>query len=379
MMISTIDLEGILEAFQNGESVTSIGEIYKLSKSTVDVILRRAGAKAHRDHTDCVERVLAAHMMDMSRRDAAEFSGVDQSHVTRIWQEHHLIPGPGEVRHYAPGSKMPRDGEVMRRRRDILDDYGLEEKLFAKWISNETFCPVKRMRGSVEFFLNLQADIHAIFGKYPMLISFGWDVLEEKRAFYEEEIGIARKTLLRLPALFTYRVDRKRQMIDNFATYFKDRKLAIAMFRKKPGLFGYRSSTLLKKMRRYSQEGCDYHQNYTLLELDVDNVIDGFRLLRKENVLLDDGMLFRFLAIGGRQLRKKMMYLEDKNIEWKEYPRILYLGLGTEGKPGTLPRRIALIDNTFGEDIPVGIDYRQNPKILAYTDLELRDFIDRRT
>ena len=238
---------------------------------------------------------------------------------------------------------------------------------------------------SQDFFLNeLEAD-PSIFSKYPLLLSCKVEGnLRPKSEFYIDYIGMTKEKVAKNPGLFTASLDVVKDRFQHYLKMFEgNEEQTKALFRRADSIPGYDTTTIDNKIKRYKEADADFHQNYSLLEKNPQEVVDTKEYLKDELGILPpsdnkNSWYYMLLSVSKETIKAKVEYCNNENIKWKKSPKVLILGLGTEENLGALPRRVNLISRDFeNEQLPPKLDYKENPKILSYSDNMIKDKIKR--
>lgn len=269
---------------------------------------------------------------------------------------------------------------LINDRHAFLEEIGLDDSIIGKFGLSESLISVEVMRNSYKFFSDLGADIQRVYKKYPRLLAHHKDTnLGPKLQFLVDEIGISRRTVARLPELFTYSLDSMRNNYQHYTKEFGENKQqAKALLRDATTIFGNDTTLIDNKMREYKKAGIDFHRNYTLLEINPKKAIDTRDYLTELEIQepKTEKWYHMLLTVSRKTLEPKVEYYNREKIDWKIKPKVLLLGLGTDEKPGALVRRVNMIKNAFqNKPIPFKLDYKINPAILDSRDSELKNRI----
>ncbi len=272
---------------------------------------------------------------------------------------------------------LPVEEVTQTERASFLRANGLDVSILREFGMPEHLAPLETMRDSHSFFSDLGGDTKRIFRDHPQLLTLRRDErLEPKLRFLFYEIGISKRTLVRLPKLFMYSLESMWDIYQHYVLAFGGNKQqARALLRDATTLFGNDTSSIDDKIEKYRKAGIDFHRNYTLLEIIPEKAVVTHAYLTELGIEAPQrGKWYHMLlAVSKEVLQPKVAYCEQEKINWRAYPRVLILGLEIRGKPGALPRRVDIIKQAFqSTTIPPALDYRINPRTLDNPDGILR-------
>jgi hypothetical protein len=263
----------------------------------------------------------------------------------------------------------------------FLDQIGLDSSIVERFGLSGTLTDVATMRDSHRFFSELRSDTKKIFTEYPQLLAHNrTDDLEPKLRFLTVDVGIRVNKVKRLPELFTYALSSMKATFEHYSYVFHSSKEAQLMFQEAPTLFGNDTDSIERKIRSYRKAGILFQRNYQLLEIRPENAIDTRTYLTSLGIKEPEKRKWyhMLLTVSRSTLQPKVDYCEQLGIDWRVYPSVLLLGLGTDRKKGALPRRVELFTQRFPDGVPRELDYRKRPHILTdLNDTQLKNRIDR--
>ena len=153
--------ERVVKLFEEGYSQIKISKETKVSTQTVRITLRKHDLIPKKRNKKLHNKALEAYEMGMSQNQAADYVGIEQSEISRIWSGDNLI-AHGE---FPFQTKRTLDDKVLDERLAFLNKIGINvEDSNTKWSDN--YLPsIDTMWESYYFFEKLGADPKKVFKK----------------------------------------------------------------------------------------------------------------------------------------------------------------------------------------------------------------------
>ncbi len=185
----------------------------------------------------------------------------------------------------------------------------------------------------------------------------------------------ASKAIKKLPNIYRYISSDLNIHLDDLESNFE---MSESQIKNNLSLITYDITTLQDKADAYTFEGIDYTNNYSLLTKVVENVLTSRDLIIGRGVAKPEkgNWYERVIGIPVDYLEPKIEYCDSRDMDWVKKPEVLLLGLGTDKNPGSLVKKVNLIDYALnGKDLPDNLNYKENPALLykcTYSDLKKR-------
>ena len=363
--------EKIVEGFNQKLTLEQIADYAGVSISTAVIHLRSLGLIKKRRDRELVEKLAGEYAQGKRQHEVSKKFKISPSKTSIILKEEGLVVD----------DRCILKEEERESRIKFLSDLGLEKCLSGFGIA-KSVADREVMKDSYDFFESIGANPIKIFKKYPLFLTFGRKkTLEPKLYFLENEMGILRKRIAKLPRLFTRSIDYFKNFYNHYLITFGDELKVKNMIKSTPNLFNYNTKKIDQKIQVYNEVGINFHKNYVLLLIDPNNAIEARDYLKEELKIKEPGesaiWFYMILTSKKTYLESKVRYCEKEGINWMLAPKVLVLGLGTEEKPGALVRRVGMIKNAFGDrELPWNLNYKENPLVLERPDGEIIEKIE---